>query len=96
MTKIFKYSLTGPTTILSMPSGAQVLSVGVQGADIVLWAQVDPEPVTRYDRKFNAINTGDEVPSGTPDRPEYAEYIGTVSVPAFVNGVVVWHIFEMV
>lgn len=79
---IWKFTLTVPMRCpVLMPEDAQILTVGVQGSSIRMWALVDPKAVqnTRY---FNVYGTGHPHP-GTGD------YIGT----AFIDELV-FHVFE--
>jgi|WetSurMetagenome_2_1015567.scaffolds.fasta_scaffold144668_5 hypothetical protein len=79
--KIYKYSLElALSPIVTMPKGAEVLSVGVQHDIIVLWAKVDPMAANRW-YQFYVVGTG-------YDAPDNAKYIGTVQQGPFV-----WHIF---
>ena len=68
-----------------MPNGAKILSVGVQGLSLMLWAEVDPKR-TEYPRHFEVFGTGHELHS---DIGTSREFIGT----AFMEDLV-WHIYE--
>lgn len=85
---VWKGTLLSPRTVLHLPKGAQVLSVGVQGSQIVLWAEVNPANECE-DRVFNAINTGAQLP---PDR---LSFYGTVHVGGVEDAPIVWHIYEV-
>lgn len=83
MKTIWKFPLSEVVSLtfgLEMPLGADVVHVGVQNGEIVLWARVDTELeiVTRY---FVIIETGDPEPHGA--------YVGTVQIEQYV-----WHVFE--
>lgn len=85
--KIWKFTL--PVTdhpVVSMPKGAKVLSAGMQGGDLQIWALVDPE-ASKELRKFRVAGTGlpleDEIAS--------QRFIGTVQM---MGGALIWHIFE--
>jgi hypothetical protein len=83
--KIFKYPLkiTDQQTIL-MPAGARILSAQYQGAELVLWALVNPDgaPIRRY---IWIIGTGNPMPS------KLLNHIDTVQMPSHP---IVWHVFE--
>lgn len=86
--RIWKYEILPGKTTLSMPSHARVLSVGVQGDMIVLWALVNPEYAYEQ-RQFRAFGTGwvisdDDWGNGP------TKIIGTVQQAGLV-----WHIFEV-
>lgn len=69
--------------VVSMPKGAQVIHVGLQGAHACMWAIVNPkEP--KVDRKFRVVGTGN------PSDNLYAQrHRGT-----WFDGPFVWHLFE--
>lgn len=70
---------------VDLPQDAELLSVGVQGFDLVVWAKVDPgHPVGG--RRLIVVNTGQEI-SGFPVD---AKFLGTVTTP----GGVVWHVWD--
>lgn len=80
----FPLEMTDNPTI-SMPSGAEVLSVAVQGGAAQVWALVDEEAPTR-DRAFKVHGTGHpavDVVAG--------EFLGTVILH---GGSLVFHIFD--
>lgn len=82
--KVFKYPLIiANSQWLTLPSGSQILSVGEQVGQLVLWAMVDPEN-TNEPRKILVRGTGQPF-DGTEGR-----FIDTVQA---ANGLV-WHIFE--
>ena len=89
MQKIFKYKVPYPDrdglSRITMPYGANVLSVGIQDKEIVIWALIwenNPE----VEHVFLLINTGDEI-IRDPGR-----FIGTVTIPLIID--IVWHIFD--
>lgn len=84
MHTIWKYTLQ-PHTELNMPKNAEILTVGTQGKDIVLWVKVNPE-APKETRTFMGFGTGHDI----PDKLSLT-YIGTVS---FNDGSLVFHIFE--
>lgn len=85
MRSIFKYVLARvPRQILTLPDGAQILSVDRQFENLVLWAAVDPErPVVR--RVFHTALTGEDV-------PDNGEHLATVK---FNDGAFIVHVFEV-
>ena len=84
MTQIWKFVLQ-PEVSLSMPTGAEILSVATQGNDICLWARVNPD-ADREDRTFIGIGTGHDIPNNMN-----LQFIGTVLLS---GGTLVFHIFE--
>lgn len=84
MHTIWKYTLQ-PHTDLQMPEGSEILTIGTQGNDIVLWAKVNPE-APKETRTFLGFGTGHDI----PDKLSLT-YIGTTS---FSNGNLVFHVFE--
>lgn len=84
MKTIWKIELTGHSTVVQMPVGAEILHVGHQGGDeLFVWALVDPTK-PNGDRLLEAVGTG----HWTAYRA--AEHHGTVVMPSGM----VWHIFE--
>jgi len=82
---IWKFVLD-PDGEVFMPKGAEVLSVGVQGQDVCLWAIVETEPsIARETRKFLPIMTG-----GMLERGSLGKFVGTT-----VLGGLVIHVFEV-
>ena len=82
---IWKYPLRikdDPT--LSMPAGARVLCVQVQGDQPMVWAMVDPLKPTEV-RRFRLAGTGHPIDTD-PGR-----YVGTFQAH---NGALVFHLFE--
>jgi hypothetical protein len=89
MVTVWKY----PVTIIddwtiSLPAGAQVLTVANQGEQACLWALVDPSQPTTERRRFRIAGTGH--PIGTSDD---LRYINTFQLMA---GALVFHLFEVV
>ena len=82
---IWKYVLK-PENEISIPVGAQVLSVREQGDDICLWALVSPD-APKETRRFVAFGTGHDVPQ-IP-----MQFHGTAHLQA---GKLVFHVFELV
>jgi hypothetical protein len=72
-------------TEMEMPSGAEILHVGLQKDEIFLWAKVDPN-AEKVKREFMVEGTGQP-----PNRRLHdATHLGTVSQDVFV-----WHVFEV-
>jgi hypothetical protein len=87
---IWKYDVPaisrGGCSRISMPVGAKVLSVQVQGTTPVMWASVDPA-APKKDRFFQIVGTGWNFdPSGL-------EFVGTFQID---GGSLVFHLFERV
>lgn len=80
----FRFELVGPLQ-LSMPRGAQVLTVQDQGGVGCLWAMVEPENELES-RYFEVFGTGHPV---YEDMDVNRKYIATFQQPPFV-----WHVFE--
>lgn len=82
MKTIWKYALeTVGTQESMMPTGAQVLSVGLQHGKICVWVLIDDErPVQMV--QFAIVGTGNHCWCST------WPFIGTVQQPPFV-----WHVF---
>lgn len=71
---------------LSMPKGAEILSVQNQNDTIHLWALVDlPEPESES-RRFVIIGTGQE---HVKSKFINLNFLATVQI-----GILVWHVFE--
>lgn len=77
-----------------MPAGADLLSVGFQGDDLVLWALVDPDAIA-YPRPLAVLATGLPFPvEGRPLKHVGTAVHGATGGGAFPNGTV-WHVFEV-
>jgi hypothetical protein len=89
MRKIFKYNLN---EFVEMPKGARVLSAGLQpkteptGANLRIWALVDPEEEEMEIRHFHLIPTGNAI---NDELLSSLRYINT-----FFIDWTVWHFFE--
>lgn len=87
---IWKFTLTGPKTVVSMPKGSLILSTQVQeeqspkGHLPQIWALCDPEQTEFVDRTFFIVETGELISYGS------SAYAGTVQMP----GGLVWHVLE--
>ena len=67
-----------------MPSGAEVLSVGMQHGHLCVWFMVDTERPTEA-VVFRICGTGNPITSGP------GKFIGTVQQ---AGGALVWHVFK--
>ena len=68
---------------ITMPKGADVLHVALQGDQPCIWAAVDNEE-DQEPRDFRLVGTGHPLP------PVEYLYVGTFQQPPFV-----WHLFEI-
>ena len=86
---IWKFDvLQQSTQLIEMPTGAKILSTGVQGQNsLVVWALVDPDAPKRH-RRINVCMTGSEL--YTHGSTSHHVFIGTVTKR---NGIVL-HVFE--
>lgn len=80
---VWKYTLE-PEITLHMPRGAGVLSVHAQGAEVCLWALVDPNAEAEP-RRFVVAGTGHAL----PDEP--LRFLGSAHLH---DGALVFHVFE--
>jgi hypothetical protein len=82
---IWKFPLRAWSIFLDMPKGAQILSAGAQGDDVVVWAECDPD-APKVSRMVAAAPTGHPLP------PAYdgADFIGTAQM---ADGLV-FHVFD--
>lgn len=84
--RIWKWELLiTDTNILSMPDGAKVLTVQMQGSTPKLWAMVD-EKAPIVNRKFETYGTGNPMPDSF-----LGAYVGTYQM---YNGSPVFHVFD--
>ena len=97
MPKVYKYSLGFPgrwsyTLSAWIPAGGQVLSVGMQGHELMLWALVDPlQP--QLERSFLVTGTGVDLPDLSGG---LGLFIGTLHHAGPDDRLYVWHVFELV
>lgn len=86
MHTIFKYPVQmSEDFAVEAPEGAEWLSVQVQGAQVCMWARVDPSrPAKVY--RFGVHGTGHDMPGFTAHAP----YIGTFQL---AEGALVFHLF---
>jgi len=88
MAVIYKYLIEpGYPTKITMPKGAEILTVHTQGDDAFLWAEVPGGPSLTEDRYFDVIPTGVEFHT---ESVEDRLFIGTI----FFNNGLVFHIYE--
>lgn len=73
---------------LSLPAGAQILSVAMQRDEVCLWALIDPKATKVQDRTFEIFGTGHPIPQGIQRK-----FLGTVLTH---GGALVWHVFERI
>ena len=78
--RVWKFELLSAS--VRMPAYAEVLTVGVQGESVFLWALVDPS-APYFDRRFVVHGTGH------PITEPLGRFVGT----AFVEGLV-FHVWE--
>lgn len=84
MKTIWKYEIPLEDTFsLSMPEGAQVLTVQLQGGIPSLWAMVEPS-APQEERRFAVIGTGNPI-------GEVGDYIATIQLH---GGELVFHVFH--
>jgi hypothetical protein len=87
MKTVYKYELpTEDIAALQMPAGAELLHVGVQGSDVMLWARVDPDAPC-VTRRVRFAGTGHPLGEGAD-----APYVGTALL---YNGRLVFHVFDL-
>lgn len=85
---VWKFEMATARAVFDMPEGAEVLSVGYQNGNVVIWAEVNPSNPTER-RIFNALNTGMQLPG---DR---MKFYGTVQCQGAIQDYIVWHIYEV-
>lgn len=86
MRTIWKYTLASHCS-LSIPAGAQLLSVKTQGCDICAWFLLDDAKSERQERHFRIYGTGHKVSDET------LRFIDTVMLD---EGSLVLHVFEVI
>ena len=84
--KVFKYPLEVRSNVLTVPFGAQILSVGQQNGQLCLWALVEPE-AREVQIEITVVGTGWDIKGRLSDFVD--GFLGTVQVGAFV-----WHVFD--
>ena len=84
--KIWKFYLgVGPETTVTLPKGAQVLSVGTQDELIHMWAIVDPD-AARIEKNFHIVSTGEPC--------EHVRGMKFCGMAMMHGGSLIFHIFE--
>jgi len=83
--EIWKYPLGPGENVLEMPSGAEILTVQVQGHQPVLWAKVIPN-LPKEKRIIRVLATGEGF-NGTG-----LKYISTFQI---AGGSLIFHAFEL-
>ena len=84
--KVYKYNLDHRMNKISMPPGAELLSVGDQHGRMVLWAKVDDTADSVEYRRVFVAGTGHELPGSC------GKFIGAIMTG---GGNFVWHVFEV-
>jgi hypothetical protein len=88
METIWKYEiLTEDKQIISMPIGAEILTVQIQHGMPVLWAKVNPL-MKHVDKTIIIFGTGHPI-----TQTEGLKYIGTYQL---LNGNFIGHVFELI
>ncbi len=82
---IWKFTLRPWSIFVDLPKGAEVLSVGAQGPDVVVWAMINPDAL-RVKRKLAALPTGQPVPPALRE----TRFVGT----AQMDDGLVFHVFD--
>jgi hypothetical protein len=85
MTTVHKYTVHSFTDGIRMQKGAELLAVGEQSGEVVLWAMVDPD-AKKTTRVIRPVMTGEDVVDMTG-----GSHVGTVQR---LDGIVV-HVFDM-
>jgi hypothetical protein len=84
--RIFKYPIeVKDKQVVSMPRGAQVLSVQMQNGKLTVWALCPAATAVHESRTFHVFGTGHDLPEAADSRT----FVATVQ-----DGNYVWHIFE--
>jgi hypothetical protein len=93
--RVWKFTVEMPDdrwrSFVTLPYGAVPISVGLQGATMVLWALVTDEEVpsdsaAEGPHRLIVANTGGEI----PHFPDGARFLGTITS---ANGIV-WHVWD--
>ncbi len=88
MKTIYKYQLAVvDEQVIPLPCTAEILSVGVQHGNPVLWAVVDPSHEVSDGQKILICGTGNPMPVRGVD-----EFIGTFQL---LDGNFIGHVFTM-
>lgn len=87
MQTIHKFTLQpADEQAITLPIGAQLLSVQVQHSEIQLWAIIDTAVVGSYEQRILMVGTGHALP--TTD--VHVAFLGTVQL---MGGDLVFHVF---
>lgn len=90
MQTIYKYPLeVTDKQSLTLPDGAKILSVQMQGESLCLWAMVSPTIQAIETRTFWIYGTGHDVTLA----PEHLNFLATVQMR---GGTLIFHVFEEV
>ncbi len=81
--EVWKFQVS-PNPYVQMPKGADTLSVGIQGQDIMVWARVNPNSIM-ITRRLPVYGTGHVIDPLDHELP----LIGTVFM-----GPLVFHVFD--
>lgn len=86
---IYKYPLiVADTQTVTLPQGAEILSVQVQNSNPMLWALVNTDPFVKTEnRVIKTYGTGEPI----YESDTYLKYISTYQLS---NGSLVFHVFE--
>lgn len=96
MRTVWKFELPLQDAIIEveMPKGAQILHVGKQGAEriVYLWALVESD-ADKETRRFRIHGTGHPLANNAgTGYNTYDTYVGTAIM---LDGMLVWHVFEV-
>lgn len=80
---VWKYDLHNGHNSISLPKGAQILSVGEQYGHIKMWALCDPY-IHSEGRDVRVVATGERF-----EPLLFTRFLGTVSIGEYI-----WHVFE--
>jgi len=87
--QIWKFSLGEGSNTISMPKGAEILTVQTQQLIPVIWALVDPS-AEKEERHFEVFATGENIHC---DMGVERKYINTFQI---ADGVLIYHLFERI
>jgi hypothetical protein len=85
---IHKYIIdahAGNPASVSLPAGAEILSVQAQRSDVVIWALIDDDVTDMLPRKFQVYGTGWAI------KERVIKHWATLQCGSFV-----WHVLEVV
>ncbi len=95
MYRVYKYEITSENVeneYITLPYGAELLSVMNQHESIVLYCLVNPEETRIENRSLILYGTGIDIPSATYEMIKLYnfKFMGTVSM---FDGSLIWHIW---